>query len=1612
MMILEGGAAVQSALKMKGINAEYKRVTQNDLVEVFDGIEKLIQALLSKGLITEEPKFNLGSTSLAYRLFKKKKNQVVDDIDDPVLTKAEQHRIKTGFGDIDIDITIPTDKEPKETMEQIQREIETLFNKEGLPVVTYKGPTDSKTEISVGIPVGNGPSFYIQLDFLPIQSDEERNALRYWKGSSPVDEGEGVKGLFHTALGSALSRMIKPNDLIVKSAKVLGKTPEAFEQELKTKLDFGVKEKLAAVPVKKGIHTELDGKEYVCVGKKGDYVSLVSLDGTEKKDKIPADSVKPLYDANMIVVFSTTQDALILRGSIKLKGQKTATAIPLQDAPIAEFSLSKPDSLAQVLLGPGASGEDLLSSIKIAQYINKNWDKEKAKELWDIFRNADRTFDNKGTEEKAGSCTHDEYVHGMTKIGQAMGMDKYLGKDFNIFPDGYSADGVPQETPDNKMLKEYAYFEEGDSIHKGITKKSSDEFLDVLKALYPYVKDDGILKANEAPNIDLVEKMDSSFCHFGINKDNKFFLASSNSGDATEENFEDIFKNSMDFLESFRFLKDHKLLQVVLKNIKKETGKPVKFESEIFPVLTHQPDESGDITFVATKYSKDKLGNKGQFVIFKAQLFENDGWSYPSLSAQKKLMSDILDADSQDWKLLSNDVHMKVSQNLNFGVDFKQLDNYLGTDEGFENLKLLLGPGSKATPEKKRVKEILKTFKERIEGTNSAISQLADSLPSNLGKDYMEGLILRIKSDNGEVTEVKGLTQKFEQSKDRLFEFRNNEGRFGQLLKGIERDMKDKVLQLSMHSDRAVSAVMVQVVKELKANDVPKEDLLNQFFVSLWHKIHKSKADFTDVTRTGKSIASQYKKDLIQTKRDWKEKRETFDANSFRKTQADVEIKISKIEGHIAVLLSEQETDFGYVVNCFTHLFGNMAKNILTYLEPSNSVKTTKCALWVGRAQPWHVGHDNMIKVGLKNADTVFVVLVRGKQSSQDKETNPLDFQTQKELIKSLYPSDKVIVSDESPPSADLSDLMPLLYNKNMEAVAWLQGEDRADSYEGLFSYFKYPEWKQTHDYIPIKPSIKFVVTPRVASATDAREAAKSMEFIEWLNKFAPSNVNQTARVIYKKAYDQIRGPEINKDNQTKIQELFTGVNLQEGEGFSINRTKGDIYDFFKDRGEKTPLDYELFNKLNAKGFKHIDTHYEEAGTVEELLIKVESEIDKRKQTQIIVKLDTPKKQDTVALFFEFEPEDKTIGKNVCLVGFLKNKSGSIKNAEYGILHRKKTGEGKSQHSDLPPAIQNAFGALDGKWLEKSEVVKGLMVSINEKIQDEQTKKSLEEIIKACLGMSNQNKFILDNKLHTFVVDELGEILAPLALTSGTFIKNKQPLEILQQMLQIEDIQNPNKIYFPKKNNPLIDSYIDYSNRKVIKISSKGGKKGASASFVSVIMQIEQMENEANEKGISLPKEISDIKNNKLFILMDTYRKTNHPNGKKSSTAYAPVDFSERHNKVSGVDYTKLKEIIGSTPINAFSSETLVDIKKCADATCEWFNNTEVGGGITNLIRTILEKTNFIQMHFITNSEKDKLIINEFKLTYPPRFSGDISMSSEKIIDKGRLNGHIVFTFD
>ena len=242
----------------------------------------------------------------------------------------------------------------------------------------------------------------------------------------------------------------------------------------------------------------------------------------------------------------------------------------------------------QVLQDESATTADIFHAVKLAKFIGTK-KKDKALAIWNDFEKLSNTKIKGGIDEK-------DFNTAMEELSKLM--------------------GITTKTSLKEARESIGRFE-------GKNQFTNQVFLEILKAIVDETKSQGKnlieIDFKNNPYIDMIEKMDSNFSHFGIDRSGKFFMESSNIGPVYEQTVEQKFGFNEDLSESFKYLNNNKKIQNSLKKIFKSVG-AFRYDAEMFPILTHQGNEKNEVIFVATKYRKEKFGTAGAFVVFKSWL--------------------------------------------------------------------------------------------------------------------------------------------------------------------------------------------------------------------------------------------------------------------------------------------------------------------------------------------------------------------------------------------------------------------------------------------------------------------------------------------------------------------------------------------------------------------------------------------------------------------------------------------------------------------------------------------------------------------------------------------------------------------------------------------------------------------------------------------------------------------------------------------------------------------------------------------------------------------------------------------------------------------------------
>ena len=143
-----------------------------------------------------------------------------------------------------------------------------------------------------------------------------------------------------------------------------------------------------------------------------------------------------------------------------------------------------------------------------------------------------------------------------------------------------------------------------------------------------------------------------------------------------------------------------------------------------------------------------------------------------------------------------------------------------------------------------------------------------------------------------------------------------------------------------------------------------------------------------------------------------------------------------------------------------------------------------KVNIIIGRFQPFTKGHYKCIKHAYKKLNIATVIcMIDTKEEKVDKK-HPFPTSINKPILESLFKNDKLVKDIILVKNADIVKIGEKLYDKKLQAVSWVCGSDRVQSYQKMASKYK----EQAH----LPEDFKVLEIPRTGediSATKVRNA-------------------------------------------------------------------------------------------------------------------------------------------------------------------------------------------------------------------------------------------------------------------------------------------------------------------------------------------------------------------------------------------------------------------------------------------------------------------------------------------------------------------------------------------
>jgi len=643
------------------------------------------------------------------------------------------------------------------------------------------------------------------------------------------------------------------------------------------------------------------------------------------------------------------------------------------------------------------------------------------------------------------------------------------------------------------------------TIRRGIKRfKGKSQFSN--KAFYEYMcalakscvidpGDESLILQSKYGHSSVIEKMDGTYICFGW--DTEFYMKTRSSRRITVLNYAEVWGVNSDLGQAFESLLKDTMLQNALRVASEQHQAQVWFEAELYASLSHKaPDE---IRFNVVPYSRSVVGNTGAIVIFRGLR--------STKSAPREICGvvDTLVALShqrvEGWKFFSNNHYAVSNETYTFKLGTAFMHDLLIT-KNQEFAKKCLAT-HKRPPEVKAFYDRISTARAYMQ---DKLDTIADGWRSFLHDDevenpYVEGVILRVHRDGDTPLEAKGTSKRFDQEKDALWDVRS---RINDIVKecrghtaGTEPSRAAKKVRSCMKSSENPWAAPAQMAVA-NAGDLA-------FYADAQQRVDAVLAESSHCVDTKRKDgeAAVRAKDFIDNMH---------------------ELAQGKRVRPWAFMYSLRK-----YVSCPAFPYAS---------EADRNPEVPTALVWVGRAQPWHKGHTEMLRMGLQlldehNIDVMLVMPVRGEMT-QTTPDNPLAEYEQRACMSSTLEAlgdDRICLTrfiDNAAPHT----IVEAAASYGVILAGWLAGADRCDKYEqSLFDMDKHQVAVKLGGVVPMmldkfgRPTVKFFETPRVMSGTEARAAVHKMNALEWCTYVTglPDIKGQTLYKKYKSAYHVIK---------------------------------------------------------------------------------------------------------------------------------------------------------------------------------------------------------------------------------------------------------------------------------------------------------------------------------------------------------------------------------------------------------------------------------------------------------------------------------------------------------
>lgn len=366
------------------------------------------------------------------------------------------------------------------------------------------------------------------------------------------------------------------------------------------------------------------------------------------------------------------------------------------------------------------------------------------------------------------------------------------------------------------------------------------------------------------------------------------------------------------------------------------------------------------------------------------------------------------------------------------------------------------------------------------------------------------------------------------------------------------------------------------------------------------------------------------------------------------------------------------------------------------------------------------------------------------------------------------------------------------------------------------------------------------------------------------------------------------------------------------------------------------------------------------------------------------------------------------------------------------VLFTKNNRKTEDKLTDIPPhtipnhggyILNRATSLSERAGLKPSDVLSGRkLYSVNQvaKLLDGARATAGDEAVDQMQGYltalaKKQGKdYVIKNGVKNASLHQkyLGEWAAPIALITSQFDPISQLPKLEDAMLEGQSIKNAKIIYNTNVSEALFDSSIDLNGMEIY-ISSKAHKGGGAAASLKGIYDT------IHGKQDEFPSEFwNNPKNQKFRDIVDAIMTKSAIDGLLELAAQEKImpnsDISKIKNSINSKDADESAFSVATQRIMAdyaantnhpsynvgYHALASIGRKLCKKLNAENY---------TDVAKAILNKSNVVQMMFVTGVKGPDLIARGFKLVWPPEFEGSINFFADKAFMATNVKGRLGF---